>query len=520
MVAAVRSGQAQAGAGIALRWLSQPSVWLGAACLLTHLLVNGRYGVFRDELYFIVCGQHPDFGYVDQPPLAPIIAGASYALFGTALLPLRIIPALAMTATVMLTAEFARALGGGRFAQTLSGLAVLAAPVFLVDGLVLTTDFLQPLTWLGCSWCLLRLGQTGDQRWWIAFGAIVGVSMESKYLIAAYVGALSVGAALTPLRASLRRPQIYFGAALALALAAPSLCWQAANGWPFFALVNAETSGKNLALSPVEFFGQQVLFVGPLAAPLWLAGLWRFGFRPNRPEHRAYAIAYAVMFLVFDVIHGKPYFLTPIYPTLLACGGIEIERWLVGRAPRALAIGALGGAGALAAPFALPLLPAGDVAPYAHALGIKSYAAATEREAQGALPQELADMFGWPEMAAKVSAIYQALPPAERAKAVFFGRNYGEAAAVEVYGPALGGPPSISGHNNYFLWGPKGYDGSVVITLGGDRAQLSGMFRRVEIAGEVDCPYAMPYETHLPIYVLREPRQSLATMWPSLRDTE
>jgi hypothetical protein len=123
-------------------------------------------------------------------------------------------------------------------------------------------------------------------------------------------------------------------------------------------------------------------------------------------------------------------------------------------------------------------------------------------------------------MAAKVSAIYQALPPADRARAVFFGRNYGEAAAVEVYGPALGGPPAISGHNNYFLWGPKGYDGSVVITLGGDRAQLSGMFRRVEIAGEVDCPYAMPYETHLPIYVLREPRQSLATMWPRLRDIE
>jgi hypothetical protein len=192
-----------------LRSLAKPSLVLSATCLLIHLIVNNQYGVFRDELYFIVCGQHPAWGYVDEPPLVPLIAGVSHTFFGTALFPLRLAAALAMTATVGLTAVFARILGGGRFAQWLSGLAVLVSPIYLADGLLLTTDFLQPLTWLGCSWCLVRLAQTRNERWWIAFGAIVGVSLVSKYLIVFYLMGLAVGVVATPLRRSLFRPWLY-----------------------------------------------------------------------------------------------------------------------------------------------------------------------------------------------------------------------------------------------------------------------------------------------------------------------
>src|SRR5579862_1268551 len=158
---------------------SFPALVLAAITLLIHLVCNNRYGIFSDELYFIVCGQHPALGYVDQPPLVPFIAESSYALFGTALLPLRLMPALAMAATVALTAEFARALGGGRFAQWLAGVTVVLGGVFLVDGLLLLTDCLQPLTWLGCCWCILRLAQTKNERWWIAFGVIAGISLLS-----------------------------------------------------------------------------------------------------------------------------------------------------------------------------------------------------------------------------------------------------------------------------------------------------------------------------------------------------
>jgi hypothetical protein len=497
-----------------------PSIMLGAACLLLHLIVNTRYGVFRDELYFIVCGQHPALGYVDQPPLAPLIAAASHALFGTALEPLRLAPALAMSATVALTAEFARVLGGGRFAQWLCGLAVMLAPVFLVDGLILTTDFLQPLTWLGCSWCIVQVIRTKDERWWIAFGAIVGVSMASKYLICFYIVGLAAGVLATPLRASLLRPWLYVGAALAAALAAPSLYWQAEHGWPFFELGAAGMNGKNLPLSPLAFFGQELVFPGPIAAPIWLAGLWRFSVRPPQPQYRVFAIAYAVSFGLIVALHGKPYYLTPIYPALFAGGAVAIERWLAAPLFRQLAIGGLIVPGVLVAPFALPILPPSHFRDYAHSLGIQTYSAATERETTGVLPQQLADMFGWRDMAAKVAAVYQALPPAERSKAVFFGRNYGEAAAVDVYGPALHGPPVISGANNYFLWGPKGFDGSLVIALGGDHDQLSKMFGSVQVAGEIQNRYAMPYESNIPIYVLRSPRVPMSLLWPRLKHYE
>jgi Dolichyl-phosphate-mannose-protein mannosyltransferase len=502
------------------RAIATPSIVLGSVCLLLHLVLNTRYGVFRDELYFIVCGQHPALGYVDQPPLAPLIAGASHALFGTALEPLRLAPALAMSATVALTAEFARILGGGRFAQWLCGVAVLFAPVFLVDGLILTTDFLQPLAWLGCSWCLVRLIQTKDERWWIAFGAIVGVSMASKYLICFYIAGLSVGVLATPLRASLLRPFLYAGAALAVALAAPSLYWQAAHGWPFLELGAAGLNGKNVPLSPLEFFGQELVFPGPISAPIWLAGLWWFSVRPPLPQYRVFPIAYAVIFGLIVALHGKPYYLTPIYPALFAAGAIAIERWIAAAALRRIAVGGVVASGALAAPFALPILPPSHFRDYAHTLGIQTYSAANEREATGELPQQLADMFGWREMATQVAAVYQALPPDERAKAVFFGRNYGEAAAVDVYGPPLHGPPAISGNNNYYLWGPKGFEGSVVIALGGDHDRLSKMFRSVQVVGEIHSRYAMPYETDVPIYVLRDPREPLSTLWASLKHYE
>jgi hypothetical protein len=494
-----------------------PSVLLGMATLILHLVFNGRYGVFSDELYFIVCGQHPAWGYVDQPPLVPLIAGASHALFGTAPLPLRLIPALAMSATVALTAELARILGGGRYAQWLSGLAVLFGGVFLVDGLMLTTDMLQPLTWLGCSWCLVRLAQTRDERWWLSFGAIAGISLTSKYLILFYLAGLAVGVLVTPLRRSLLRPWLYLGALVALAFASPSIIWQAMHGWPFLEVGKAGASAKNLVLSPLGFFGQQILFVGPLAAPIWLAGLWRWSVKPSMPELRVFPIAYAVMLVLFYGLHGKAYYLAPIYPVLLAGGAVAIEGWLAWPALRWATITAVAGTGALMTPLALPILRPEQYEPYAHALGVPVGASATERGKPAALPLHLAGMIGWREMAAKISAIYNALPPAERAKAVFYGRDYGEAAALDLYGPAFHGPPAVSGHNNYFLWGPKGFDGAAVIVIGNDVRPLMNNYRSVTTVGRIDTPYAQSFETDLPIHVLRGPRVPLAVLWPRLK---
>jgi hypothetical protein len=494
-----------------------PAFWLGAACLCLHLVANNQYDVFRDELYFIVCGQHPAFGYVDQPPLIPLIAAASHAMFGTALLPLRFLPALAMAATVALTADFARSLGGGRFAQTLSGLATLSAPVFLVDGLLLVTDMLQPLTWLACGWLLAYLIRTRDERAWLAFGAVVGVSLASKYLILFYLAGLGVGVLATPLRRSLLKPWLYGGAALALAMTAPNLWWQAAHGWPFIELAKAGASGKNIALSPVGFMLQEALLVGPVTAPLWIAGLWRLATVRSAPELRAFPIAYVAMAALFVLVHGKAYYLAPIYPTLFAAGAVAFEGWLTRPFWRRRAVGIVAVSGLVTLPMVLPVLRPPRLIAYSRAIGLSPSHTAFERGAQSPLPQYFADMFGWREMAAKVSEVYRSLPPADRERAVFLGRNYGEAAALDIYGPALGGPPAISGHNNYYLWGPRGFDGSVVIAVGVDVASAAKQFGDMEVVGHLDDPYAMPSETNIDIYVLRSPRRPLAEIWPALK---
>jgi hypothetical protein len=496
------------------------SMVLAAACLLLHLMVNSRYDVFRDELYFIVCGQHPALGYVDQPPLIPLVAGLSHALFGTSLLPLRLLPALAMSATVALTCQVARLLGGGRFAQCLAGLAVLLGPVFLVDGLLLSTDAIQPLTWVVCSWSLIRVAQTNDERWWLGFGLAAGISLTSKYLIVFYLAGLAVGILATPLRRSMLTRWPYLGACIGLIFLSPSLYWQARNGWPFVELSLAGAGGKNMVLGPLAFIGQQLLFVGPASAPIWLAGLWRWSVRPPLPDLRAFPIAYAVMLAALYVLHGKAYYLAPIYPVLLAGGAVAIEGWLAMPIYRWVAIGTVAGTGILTAPLALPILPSSEYGRYANALGMSSRATATEKGVESVLPQQLADMFGWREMAENVSTAYIALSPEDRTKAVFFGRNYGEAAAIDVYGPALQGPPAISGHNNYYIWGPRGHDGSVVIVVGGDPARYAREYESVERVGELDNPYAVRYETNIPIYVLRGRRTPLSTGWSALKHYE
>ena len=499
-----------------IRKPAAPAIMLGAATLLLHLVVNSRYAIFGDELYFIVCGLHPAAGYVDQPPLIPWIAGASYALFETALLPLRLVPALAMAATVALTAEFTRTLGGGRFAQWLAALATALGSVFLVDGYLLTTDTLQPLTWLGCSFCLLRLIQTKDERWWLGIGVIAGISLLSKYLILFYIAGLAIGVLATPLRRSLLRPWIYAGAVIALAIAAPSVVWQAAHGWPFLELNANATHGKNLVLSPLAFFGQQILFVGPAVALLWLAGLWRWSVRPDMPELRVFPIAYAVMFVLFIALHGKAYYLAPIYPMLLAAGALSFADRRKTPLLRGVTLTIVSVVGLLLAPLALPVLRPADYRSFARALHIPSGAAATENHAPSPLPLYLAGQFGWRDMAGKIAAVYHALPPEERAHTVFFARDYAEASALEIYGPALQGPPVISSHNNYYLWGPKG-DGQVVITLGRDVVPLLADYRDIAVVGRIDNPYAESWETDLPILVLRHPRVPLPVLWPKLK---
>ncbi len=501
------------------KWL-RPSLILGALTLLIHLCANAGYGIFRDELYFIVCGQRLAWGYVDQPPLVPMLAAWSYALAGDWLTGFRLIPAVVFSLTVAMTAEFVRTAGGGKFAQWLAGLCVLGAPQFLALGLLFTTDTFQPISWLACAWILLRLEQTKDERWWLAFGAVVGASLLSKYMIAFYAGALAIGLLATPLRRSLLRPWVYAGAALAFVMVLPNVLWQQAHGWPFLELGKAAMNGKNVALSPTAYFLQQLLLIGPVAAVVWISGLWASLYKPRYALYRAIPVAYVLLFAFFVQTHGKGYFLTSIYPVLLGIGAVALEKWFSQLWVRGLIVVPLVAGSIIIAPLAIPLMPEESFIRYAAALGMGPSTVAMEHLKQGRLPQVYADMHGWPEMAEKIASVYHALPPQDRAKAVFAGSNYGEAAAIDVYGRRLGLPPAISGHNNYWIWGPQGHDGSVVIEIGGTRERRLTRFRSVEFAGWIESPYAMPYETHQPIWVERGLKKPIEEVWPKVKHFE
>ena len=489
--------------GFSWRSLLRPSIVLGLATLAIHLAAGGRYGFFRDALYFIVCGQRPAWGYVDQPPLVPLLARFMWDISGGSNFVFTLFPAVVMAVTVALTAEFARTLGGGRFAQSLAGLSAFGCSTLLADGTLFTTDVLQPLTWLGCSWCIIRLVRTKNEKWWLAFGAIVGISFLSKYLIGLYVATILIGILATPLRRSFLRPWIWVGVLVALAIMSPNLLWQYQHGWPFIELAMHGASGKNIVLSPLALLAREVLLAGPLALPVWLAGLWGFGIKPRFAAYRAFSVAYIAMLALVVVLHGKDYYMSSIYPLFFAGGAVWIEWKVRSAAVRAVYTSVLAAVSLLVAPLIVPVLPVTTFIQYAKALKLSPSASASEHLTLGVLPQYFADMFGWKQLAEKVAAVYKALPPEEQAKAVFFGRNYGEAAAIDIFGRPLGLPPAISGHNSYYLWGPKGHDLSVVILLSDNREELRKEFREVTVAAWQDSPYAMPYETNLPIVVVK-----------------
>jgi hypothetical protein len=502
-----------------IRPSDRPALLLGAATLTLHLWANGGYDFFRDELYFIVCGRHLAWGYVDQPPLVPLIARAAQTLFGNSLLGLRLVPALGAAALVALSADAARRLGGGIFARWLAGLAVLTVPVFRLDGLLLSTDSLQPLLWLAATLALIEAVERRRPAAWYALGAVAGIAMLDKYMIAFFLAAAAIGLVLTPERRIFLRPAPWLAAGLALLIALPNLLWQQTHGWPFLELGAAAAGGKNVAYSPVDWLVQQIVTLGPATAPIWLTGLASFAFRPRFAAARWIAIAWAVLMVVMMLVHGKPYYPAGIYPILLAGGAVAIEAAIRNRAAR-LAVAAFTALGGLIIlPFALPILPVDRFIAYEDAIGLKPQSG--EKLALGALPQYYADMFGWRAMAAAVGRAYQALPAEDQARAVFFAGNYGEAGAIDVFGGPWHLPPAISGHNNYYLWGPDGHDGSVVLRFSrASHDELLEAYESAEPLARLEDPYAMPYESGLTLWLCRNRRVSLAEQWAAIKHYE
>ncbi len=495
--------------------------WLAAATFLFHVLTARGYGYFRDELYYLACGRHLALGYVDHPPLIAWVARAVEATLGTSLFALRLLPALAAGATAWLTGAIAAEVGGRRFAQALAALSVALAPVLVSLFTYFSMNAFDLLLWALAWWLfarILRAGAGTSTRTWLALGAVLGLALETK------IGVLSLGLGLLVSLIVCRRWQLlrtrgpWLAAAVAVLLFLPHIAWQVQHGWPTLEFMHNARVHKMQDVAPLDWLVGQLMQMGLLAAPVWLAGLvWLF--RPDARAFRPLAVTFLVVAAVMLLGQGKGYYTAPAYLPLFAAGGVAIER--ARRAPRLVRTvlpALLIAGGLLALPLNKPLLPVETFLRYQAALGITP-GTGGERHERGRLPQFFADMHGWPELAATVARVYHALPAAEQRVACIFTEDYGQAGAVDVLGRAHGLPAAMAGHNNYWLWGGHACSSEVVIVIGGERAQLEPIFERVELAATFECERAlcMPYENHKPIWVGHHTRVPLATLWPGLK---
>ncbi len=497
----------------ALRWL------LPAAALVFQLTTYAGYGFFRDELYYLANGRHLDFGYVDHPPLIGLVAAAIRTLLGESLFAVRIFPALCGAAVVAVTVELARVLGGGRFAQLLAGIAAFGAPLFIGHFGFLSLNAFDVLVW-AIVWLLTaRVLRGEDERLWIWIGVACGVGLENKISVLFLGLGIVVGLLACGRVGHLRSRWPWLGASVALLIFLPHVLWQVAHDWPTAEFIANARANKMLPHAPLDFLSAQVEMMGPLALPVWCGGLVFLLAAPSRRVFRPLGWAFVAVTVVMIAQKGKPYYLGPGFTLLFAAGGVAWERWsatFATRTVRASLLAVVVFGTVVALPLAKPILSVDAYLRYAERLGVGP--STDERKELGRLPQFFADMRGWRELAETVASVHAQLPPEDQRRARVFATNYGQAGAIDLFGPALGLAPSICGHNSYYLWGPGDWDGAVLLVIGTDGEVLKQAFKTVEFGALYSFPDCMPYENNKSIWIARDMIVPMEAFWSRVKN--
>lgn len=493
------------------------------AKLALLLTCASAYGYSKDELYSIALTRHLAWGVVDRAPLSIAVLAFVQKLYGETLLSLRIVPAVVGALTVVVTARLARRFGAETRGQVLAALSVAVAPELLANDHVYSIASLDVLLWAVIAGLFARAvtaspGAAGLP--WFRAGVLLGLGCLNDLTAAAFGLALLVGLAGTPQRVWLRRTGPWLALGVALAFLAPYVSWERANGWPTRELL-ANEAHRAVATGPLAFAWRQLLMMLPANAIVWGLGLFALLRSERLATYRLFGVAFVALFVLFaatgNVRAGS---LAPAYPVVLAAGAATLEPWLAARRGTypALAL-VLAATGALAAPFAIPMLRVAKFESYARAVPLGSLLddARDARSAPGALPRRFAAMYGWPELTRAVASVVEALPPEDRADAVVLASNYGEAGALELFGGAVGLPLVISGHDQYWLWGTAGASGRVVIAVGGDEALLRSSFRTVEVATVFGHSLALPSEQRARVYLCRDSIAPLEVLWPRFK---
>jgi len=476
---------------------------LGAFALQMASNLAGGYGYFIDELYYIACAKRLAWGYVDHPPLSPFLLRMNMAVFGDSLVSIRLLPAITGGVVAYLTGWLAAYFGGGRWAQGVAAIAVTLSPVFLIFFDVFSMNGFELLFWTSALAILLILVRTENPKLWLAFGALSGLALLNKHTMVTLGFGAVLGIALTPARKLLFNRWLIAGGVVAAVIFLPNLLWQWQHDFPSLEFYRNASLLKNRPSPPLTTLTNQLLFVNPVLFPLWAAGLF---FLLRDKATRFAGLAYLILLTMLVISQqSRPDRIAGLYPMLFAAGAVFWESTL-GRRSR-LAFAAVAVAGCLAmTPMFQPLLPPAQAARYAAFVGVDTQ---IERGAGkvSELPQWLADRFGWEELVAQVTSIYEDFTPAEQERTLIVAPSYGHAGALELLSEDL--PPVMSAHNTYHMWSrelaPR-LANSVVIAIGWDVEALEATFEDVQRVATYTCEYCMSWRNDMAIHVARQPK--------------
>jgi len=512
-------------------WLSVTAIgaYFAVFSLFLHFVFNSGYGYFRDELYFLACGEHLAWGYPDHAPMIGLMARASRVLLGDSLFAIRFFPAVAGAVKIFLTALLVKEFGGRRLAAVLACLCVLCAPVYLAIDNLLSMNSLEPVFWTACVYFAVRALRTTPEDSaqkiqspsinWLLFGLFAGLGLMNKHSMLFFGLGTVVGLLLTPTRKVFLDKYFWAGGVLALLIFLPNIIWQIQNNFATLELLqNVQKTGKNVEMSPLQFFVSQIMALNPLSFPVWLAGIWYFLADKNGKRFRFLGVCYLALLALMIYLKAKDYYLVPVYPMLFAGGAIFWEQLIEKvRALRFIKYAYPVLIVALTAailPVVVPVLPVDKLISYQETIGFKPPKSEVAHDSP--LQQIFSDQFGWQEMVEKTAEVYNNLPPEERAKAGIFASNYGEAGAIDFFGRQYNLPKAISGHQSYFLWGPREFTGEVLIILGAKKEDAEKACEAVEEKTEINHPFSDSYEKYK-ILVCRKTKKPLPEIWQSLK---
>ena len=509
--------------------LAMAAIKLAIEIVGNILAQRAGYGIFRDEMYYLMCGRHLAFGYVDQPPMVALQARLTEILFGyDHMWSLRLISGIAGAFKVFVTGALVWAMGGNRRAAALAMLGVIVAGVYLGSDSFLSMNSFEPVFWLPCTLALTRIAQADSlpdpervvRNWWIVLGVSAGLGLENKANEVFFLVAILLALLLTPQRRILASR--WFGGAVAIivALALPNLLWQMHYHWPTLEwLVGISKSNKDVKLPPLRFLGGQIMMLNPFTCPVWISGvLWLLMAKAARPL-RFLGVLYLIYLPMMILLHAKDYYLAPVYAIYYAAGGIclnqgrpvPVWRKVLRVAYAVLLCYAL----VRYVPYSIPVLPPQQLVAYEKRLVFTPQD--SENHDATILPQFYADRFGWHEMVEKVARVYNSLPPEERAGTGIFTGNYGEASAINLFGAKYGLPTAISGHQTYWLWGPHGYTGQEMIIINdASPEEMKDYYASCVVAAVNDHPLAMPWE-HNNIYLCHGRKATYEADWKDLK---